>query len=538
MLTNIKHIVHVMFENRSIDNVLGWLYANQNNRPPHMIITGADRPPATPFYLGLKENTYFNLDKDGKKHYVTKGTGGDMSVPTFDPNEEYQFVNNQCFEVTSGNPVYPTMASMGGFYKDYATWYDSASQIMMTYTPQELPVLNGLAGSFAVCDKWFASLPTQTNCNRAFAATGNSIGYNPNTRVKNAWVNNQFDVFTLKVNFSEKTVWNVLSDNGYNSPDDWMIFYSEVWPPVEPWQKFCYTRDMFEQLKAPQFDRNFAPIDDFMAKARQGQLPAYSFLEPDWGLKKWHIGINGNDYHPPCNLGPGEKFLNDIYNAVTANRNAWNQTLLVVTFDEHGGTYDHEFTPWGAKPPWGKNPAPPCEMDFGFNRFGVRVPAVFASPYIEAGTVFRSDVTCVPYDHTSLISTVLQWKNIPRYKWNLGERVLNAPTFEAILTRNTPRTDIPHFTPRSDFEANQDPPANDLQWQIARRALVHTADKLNLDDQTVKAIHATHLEPAQTIGELSKGLSEGLQAMAGMGKAHKPKTGFCAFIRSLFGGKK
>ncbi len=103
-----------------------------------------------------------------------------------------------------------------------------------------------------------------------------------------------------------------------------------------------------------------------------------------------------------------------------------------------------------------------------------------------------------------------------RNKWNLGERVLNAPTFEAIFTRSTPRPDIPHFTPRSDFEANQDPPANDLQRQIAQRALVHTADKLNLNDQTVKEIHSRHLEPAQTIGELSKGLSEALEAMASL----------------------
>ena len=513
MLDNIKHIVHVMFENRSLDNVLGWLYADTGNRPPHMIITGANRPPQTPFYLGLKENTYFNLDKEGRKHYVTKGTNGYMNVPSIDPNEEYQFVNNQCFEVTQGNPVYGQMATMGGFYKDFYG-FDFPYQIMQTYTPQELPVINGIARNFAVCDKWFSSLPTQTNCNRAFAGTGNSIGINPQTGRKEAWVNNQFDIFKLKVNFCERTVWNVLSENNYSSPDDWMIFYSELWPPLDYWAKFCYTRDMFEQLKDKKFDQNFASIDTFMQKARQGKLPAYSFIEPDWGLKKWHFGLNGNDYHPPCNLGPGEQFLNEIYNAVTSNRDAWNQTLFVITFDEHGGTYDHEFTPWGAKPPWGKNPAPPCERDFGFNRFGVRIPALFVSPYIEAGTVFRSDVTCVPYDHTSLISTVLRWKKVPLYKWDLGERVMNAPTFETILTRSTPRTDIPHFTPRTDFDAQEDPPANDLQRQIALRALDHTTRELNLDEKFLFEAHDRHIQPAKTVRELSQGLADALQALA------------------------
>lgn len=130
----------------------------------------------------------------------------------------------------------------------------------------------------------------------------------------------------------------------------------------------------------------------------------------------------------------GENLLASVVHALQSNRDAWNKTLLVVTFDEHGGTFDHVAPPWGAVAP----DSHAGTWTFKFDRFGVRVPTLLISPWIPEKTVFRSE-TGVPYDHTSIIATVFKWKNIPRPS-GLGARVAAAPTFENVLTLTTPRT--------------------------------------------------------------------------------------------------
>jgi len=221
-MNKIKHIVYLMLENRSLDNLLGWLYT-ENNLPKINI-------PAQPqlTYDGLKENTYFNIDKEGRKHFVTKGTDNNMNVPSYDPHEKYNHINYQLFE-SETTPVCSKTPTMGGFYMDYATFYDNPKEIMQTYTPEELPVLNGLARYFAVSDKYFSSVPTQTNCNRAFAAAGNSLGINENNELE-AWVNNKGHnpiAPPTGRQFNQRTLWNVLTENGKNQLSDWMLYHSE-----------------------------------------------------------------------------------------------------------------------------------------------------------------------------------------------------------------------------------------------------------------------------------------------------------------------
>jgi phospholipase C len=185
-------------------------------------------------------------------------------------------------------------------------------------------------------------------------------------------------------------------------------------------------------------------MDQFFQMAEAGNLPAFSYIEPSWGGAILGLSVMGNEYHPPSDVTPAEHLLKQIYLSLTKNKAAWEQTLLVIVFDEHGGTYDHEIPP-EAIPPWGsKSPVFPKQYDFNFNRFGVRIPAILVSPLIEEGTVFRSKTT-VPYDHTSIIATILDWVKIPQQdkqnKWGLGVRVSNAPTFDNVLTRTEPRKD-------------------------------------------------------------------------------------------------
>lgn len=500
-MAKIGHVVHVMFENRSLDNLLGWLYYSDDpakrNRPAINIPAFPERRP--PVYYGLEVDKYYNeADAYSGPQYVKRGASG-PDIPTFDPYETYEHVNNQLFGHMD-NPAKGEVPTMGGFLKDYYTAHDSALQILETYTPDQLPVLNGLARSYAVSDSWYASLPTQTNCNRGFAGAGTSMG----------WVDNHFgpwyDPFEIEVTFDTNTVWNTLTDNGHAGNADWMIFYSESWH-----DGYCFTRDLFPRLQSSDFDDNFAPIKEFYARAAEGALPAYSFLEPQWCLRKWDIGTNGNDYHPPANLAEGENFLNAIYGALIGNDAAWRKTLLIVTFDEHGGTYDHRPPPDGALPPWGEGPPPyKLECDFGFKRFGVRVPTILASPYIEPEVVFRSAKNGYHYDHTSVLATLLNWFGIDKHKWNLGARTEVAPTFEGVLTRSTPRPDRPVFEP-GEFSRNQelavDAPLHDLLKDIAQRNLYYMNDcRLSLDE--LRALAERVIGDCRTQGELDDAMTQ------------------------------
>ena len=114
-----------------------------------------------------------------------------------------------------------------------------------------------------------------------------------------------------------------------------------------PWVIYGYetdplTRQNFsDTTNAP--DSNFGVFADFKTAAAAGKLPAFTFLEPSWGAK-------GNSQHPNYNVALGEQLIHDVYYALR-NGPAWNKTLLIITYDEHGGCYDHVPPPSGAVPP-------------------------------------------------------------------------------------------------------------------------------------------------------------------------------------------
>ena len=141
---------------------------------------------------------------------------------------------------------------------------------------------------------------------------------------------------------------------------------------------------------------HFGLFTDFQAAAAAGTLPAFTFLEPSWAS-------TGNSQHPNYDVALGEQLIHDVYEALRG-RPGWTQTLLVLTYDEHGGCYDHVPPPWGATPP----DDTAGEFGFDFDRFGVRVPTVLISPLIAPGTVYRVPAGSTPLDHTSILKTIEQ----------------------------------------------------------------------------------------------------------------------------------
>ena len=457
IMPQIKHVIVVMLENRSFDNLLGWLYADQNNVPKHNV-------PATnsPCFDGLGGQKYalqfsknedqvsnfnhINADKCSNDvprvgHYeIIRGASAN-NIPSVDPFEPYLAVNQQLYwpdpNVHCPKYVPPTGldATMTGFLANYRRHIhvhsdEQAQEILQTYTSPQLPVLSTLAKSYAVSDRWFSSVPSQTYCNRGFAGAGTSCGQTDNH---------------LFSPYDAQTIWNVFDAHRVS----WKIYYQDGLVGHN-----CLTRHLFKPLHHAN-DEQFQNIEEFYRDAENGQLPAYSFVEPSWNFTEFGIEfINGNSYHPPAHLTPGEEFVHKVYDNVT--KRDWDDTLLIFTFDEHGGTYDHVRTLNNARAPW-DSPGytqPELEHEFDFCRYGVRVPTIIVSPWIQEQTVFRSGCTTpqgeeIPFDHTSILATLLRWQGIPKTlrdgadTWGLGARTDQAPTFEHVLNASEPRKELP-----------------------------------------------------------------------------------------------
>ncbi len=435
VLPQIKHIVVVMLENRSFDNLCGWIYSDPHGPQPSLFLP-AGSPAA---YDGLNASfwnpankSYFEANEPPVKVPVVQGTTN-FTVPNPDPEETFDNVTYQLYGPQGPDPI-PTWP-MQGFVVNYQdTQAASPDQIMQTYNPSQLPVLTALAQNFAISDAWFCSVPSQTWPNRSFVHAGTSNG-----NVDNGVITNPFHWNVL-------TIFNVLQSMGVS----WRVYNDSMTSSL--------TRIMFPKLWSPLLNGHFRGFHDFQSDCAAGTLPQYSFIEPDY------FSAEANDEHPPHDVAAGERFLFAIWQAISQSP-AWVNTLLLITYDEHGGCYDHVLPPTNAVAP--DLVSYPGQEGFHFDRFGVRVPAILISPYIQAGTVFRSP-TPTPYDHTSVLATLRDWLPIPSTEMLPSQRIASAPTLAQALTLSTPRTTLPAI-PAPPASLHPTPPMlppNDLQKSI------------------------------------------------------------------------
>lgn len=434
VMSQVTTVVMLMLENRSLDNVLGFLYAN--GQSPSSVY-----PPGSPASFDGASTSNVNYHHD-TPYYVTNGTqsGGGASamvMPANDPGEDFPHVTNQLYADNYGNlpsgDFWQTTPPMTGFAWDYYELFNVSNQgVMGAYNPTQLPAINGLAKNFAVSDRWFSSAPTQTLPNRAFMACGTSLGELTNSEINGSTYANS------------QTLFNVLGNAGKS----WGLYWqSDTIGSGAP------LGDVFTQWLCPQINNApngvIAPYDDqqnpnsFLQNLAAGTLPNFCFLEPYWGGgPNYIISLQGNDYHPSANVGPADSDLNELYQALI-NSPQWENMLFIITFDEHGGTYDH-VPPTQTVSPDGIA----GDDNFQFNRLGVRVPTILISPFVNPGTVFRApdyqdtSLAQPDFDHTSFIATLCKWAGVDPASAGLGTRVANAPTFEGVLNE-TPRADKP-----------------------------------------------------------------------------------------------
>jgi phospholipase C len=142
--------------------------------------------------------------------------------------------------------------------------------------------------------------------------------------------------------------------------------------------------------------------------------------------------------HPPADLKAGDVFLKKVYEAVRNSPN-WNSTLLLVTFDEHGGFFDPIPPPVNVPRP-DNEPLRPFVKHFNFDRLGARVPTIAVSPWVEKGAVISKGPNGEIFEHSSIPGTLKKLFDLPNF---LTRRDAWAATFDVALTRKTPRTDCP-----------------------------------------------------------------------------------------------
>jgi phospholipase C len=379
-LNKIDHIVVLMLENRSFDNLLGMLY------------------PKSASFEGLDPNLT-NPGPNGARVQVWNQPGTDestMRIPDPDPGELWEDINTQLFGVPSAPPL-GAVPDMSGFVKNYLTQKDNPidKDIMHYFMPSQVPVITTLAKQFAVCDHWFASAPCQTWPNRWFVHAATASGRE----------NNEPVYFP-----DAETIYNRCELAGNV---DWKIYFHEI----------AQAKSFVKLL--PLYD-HFHLYSQFQADCQAGTLPNYSFIEPRY----YDDFVNQeNDMHPPSVVTLGEQLIADVYNCIRASK-LWPKTMLVITFDEHGGCFDHVPPPSATMPE-----APRGGQRFNFDRYGVRVPAVIVSPYVEKGRVLRP-AGSVPYDHTSIIATLR--KRFPNLGAPLTMRDAAAPDLDDALSLTSP----------------------------------------------------------------------------------------------------
>jgi phospholipase C len=396
---NIKHLVVLMMENRSFDHMLGYLH------------DPAD--PATYPIDGLT-GSEFNLlnPADPASTAFPVSPNAPDRLPD-DPGHEFSDVNTQLFNSPSG----PRGSGQPnkGFILNYSQRVGAAraGEVMKCFPRGALPNLSALALEFAVFDGWFSSMPGPTYPNRFFAHAATSKGY-----IKNAVNSPDFDM---------PTIFEAIEAVDVKPRHTWRVYFDGIAQAM-----------LFNQFQDPGFARNFKSFKRFLIDARDGNLPTYAFIEPNYAT--FNAG-GGNDQHPPNSASAGDLLIGSVYNAVRKSPQ-WPNTALLVLYDEHGGFYDH-VTPPSARPPDAHT------LQFGFDRLGVRVPAVLVSPYIAPKTIVKSPHDGKYFDHTSIAATLKEMCGTAAY---LTQRDASAASFKSIMEKGQLRTDTLPFLPAPSSE--------------------------------------------------------------------------------------
>ncbi|GLT52032.1 hypothetical protein SLA2020_253950 [Shorea laevis] len=427
----IKTLVILVMENRSFDHILGWL---KSTRPEIDGLTGRE------------SNRVDVTDPDSEEIFVSD----EAVFVDSDPGHSFQAIREQIF---GSNESSANSAPMNGFAQQAESMGEGMGKTVMSgFEPGRLPVYTELANEFAVFDRWFASVPASTQPNRFYVHSATSFGAMSNVRKD------------LVHGFPQKTIFDSLDENGLT----FGIYYQNV-----PATLF------FSSLRKLKHVSKFHSYSlKFKLHARLGRLPNYAVVEQRYFDVD---AFPANDDHPSHDVARGQKFVKEVYETLRSSPQ-WKETALLITYDEHGGFYDHVPTPVAGVP----NPdgiVGPDPFYFRFDRLGVRVPTLLISPWIDKGTVIREPAGPTPdshFEHSSIPATVKKLFNLNSNF--LTKRDAWAGTFESYFNlRDTPRDDCPETLPEVKTSLRPRGPKEDVKLSEFQVELVQLASQLNGD---------------------------------------------------------
>jgi phospholipase C len=431
-LKQIRHIVVVMMENRSFDHMLGYLSLDvspdrQGGSASALDVEGLTGPEVNfnPAPSGGSISiTPFDADADDIQHK------GEALQKRLDPDHSPAGVAVQLGTPADGQ--YP----MDGFVRSFVKSRKPEDNVtedlwvvpMGYYTAKDLPAYDFLAHHYCVCDHWHSSIPGDTWPNRLYSLAGTTSGPAHEDFFE------RFKHLLSHTTFGNAPIFDVSAFTHHLDDRQWKWYSHDPatlraadghYRDIKDLKRgnFAYFGKKKMSLLTDLAEAAIVGHDSFLDDAAKGQLRDVSWIDPNF-IDLSILDPNSNDDHPPTDIRAGQAFILEIYDALTRSPN-WNETLLVIVYDEHGGFYDHV--------------SPPAVDDgSGYASLGVRVPAILVGPRIGRSVCHQT------FDHTSLIKTILtRFAPDPDQAIRaMGQRVLNAPHLGTVL-RDSPRDDIP-----------------------------------------------------------------------------------------------
>jgi len=326
-----------------------------------------DQIPIDHLILVMQENRsfdhYFGSLPDAG-HTQVDGRPPNASNPDAMNTPVLAFHSNQyCIEDVAHGWDASHMQYDGGLNDGFVVTNDPGGERAMGYLDQtDLPFYYGLAQTFAIGDRYFCSVLGPTYPNRFYYLSATSDGR----------ISNQLVAYT------RASIFNRLADAGIS----FKVYASDL--------AFALL------LGQPQH-----PMSEFFTDAAAGMLPQVAYVDPSF------FGETENDEHPPSNPQLGQQFMQSVYNAVVSSPN-WPRSAMVITYDEHGGFYDHVPPPPACIPDNVPPALGPNNVPAAFDRYGFRVPFMVVSPWSRPGYVSHQ-----VFDHTSILRFVETRFNLP-----------------------------------------------------------------------------------------------------------------------------
>jgi phospholipase C len=360
ILDQVNSIVLVMMENRSFDHLLGHLTIDD----PTLDVEGLRAP--FDQYNNIYQGTPFPV--------YSRDNDAELAA---DVPHEFNYVQTQL----AYNPINGNFA-MTGFVTAYAQSTNAPPNPQcepMGYFPAPyVPMTQFLATKFCLCDNWFSPIPTSTQPNRTMAFSGDTPIHETKTQL---------------IDIGDSNIFKWLTDHGVS----WRVYN-------EGFSFFTLYPKLIPDVLGPNF-RSYDKLYNDIMNEPAATAPQVTIIEPVYEDAP-HLGKQPDDNHAPLVVGWGEDFLRRTYQAVTANPEKWQGTLMILYYDEHGGFYDHvqprpiAYTTTGGDA-------------FSFNNTGPRIPAILISPFVTPGQPCH-----LLFDHTSVLQLLAEKFGAPGESWS------------------------------------------------------------------------------------------------------------------------